>query len=100
MLRRIYQNSDQGRILRDPDYFVEQLAGHYHPDYKEDCRLLEKAARSGLGLIVLQYVQQNASPSDYEADNLSIELCSRSGFSREDAKRAIRLYGNMVGWRL
>lgn len=99
-LRKIYQNADQERLLSDPDYFVEQLSGNYRPEYKDDCRLLEKAARSGLGLIVLQYIRQYASPSDYEADRLSSELCNRSGFSRKEAERAIRLYGDMVGWSL
>ena len=100
VLRKLYQSADQGRLLRDPDYFVGQLASHYHPDYKEDARILEKAARSGLGLIMLQYIQQNSIPSAQEVDKLSKELCNRCGFSSKDAKRAIYLYGYMVGWKV
>ena len=100
ILRKIYYSADQERLLREPDYFVEQLASYYHPDYKEDARILKKAARSGLGLIMLQYIQQKAIPSAHEVENLSIELCNRCGFSSKDAKRAIYLYGCTLGWRL
>ena len=98
VLRSMYLHSDQTRILSDPDYLIEMLTRYYRPEFKADCQLMEKASRSGLGAVIWQYMQQGAEPSGSESEKLVTELCNRCGFSRDEAKRAIRMYGSMVGW--
>ena len=97
-LQNLYQSSDKARILMDPDYFLEKLAQIYRPEYKLDCQLLEKAARSGLGAIMIQFIYQNTEPSDQDMETIISELGKRSGISRPDAIRMIILYGKMIGW--
>ena len=98
VLCNIYGNADKSRILSDPDYFVDMLAKNYRPEFKEDCRLLEKASRGGLGSIIEQYLRQGAVPTGDEAETIVSELCNRCGFSQTDARRALSLYWYMVGW--
>lgn len=96
-LRTLYQSSDEIRMLMDSDYFVEKLTGVYRPEYKGDCQLLDKAARSGLGAIMIQFIQQKTEPSDSDIELIISEMEKRCGFSRSDAIRAITLYGKMIG---
>lgn len=98
-LRAMYLASDKTRILTDPEYFVQELTRIYRPEYKRDCQLLEKASRSGLGAVVIQFIQQNAEPDASETENVIAEFSSRCGFPNTDARRAVSLYGHMVGWR-
>ena len=98
-LNKLYYSSDKTRMLTDTDYFIDQLTQVYHPQYKTDCKLLDKASHSGLGLIIQQYLQQNAEPTAHEIEQLISEVCNRCGFSQEEARRAIKLYGQMVGWQ-
>ncbi len=98
-LKKLFQSSDQTRILNDSDYFMDRLAKYYRPEYKSYCQVLEKAARGGVGLIVQQYLQQHAEPTDVEKETLYTQIENRCGFSRSEAIQAVRMYGSMVGWR-
>ena len=42
VLKNIYSASDQYRILNDPEYFIDLLVKQYRPEFKYDCKLLEK----------------------------------------------------------
>ena len=99
-LRNLYLSSDQTRMLTDTDYFIQRLTQVYKPEYKQDCQLLDRASHSGVGMIVIQFVQQNATPSASDLNRLVSELCNRAGFSPAEARRAVSLYSAMVGWKL
>lgn len=97
-LRALYLSSDKTRMLTDTDYFIERITTINNEEYKRDCQLLGKASHSGLGNIVIQYIQQQAEPDTAELAQLISEVSSRCGFTKSESERAVRMYGKMVGW--
>ena len=98
VLKKIFASSDSLRLLKDPNYFIDQLVKEYRPAFKKDCKILEKAAKCGIGEIILQFYQQHALPTEEDKTKIVKELCDRCRFSVTDAARAMELYWDMIGW--
>ena len=65
VLENIYSASDQYRILNDPEYFIDLLVKQYRPEFKYDCKLLEKGIRCGAGNIVWQFAHRRGQREIY-----------------------------------
>lgn len=97
-LRNIYLNGDQFRLLTDVDWFLQRIAQSYQPEWKSDCKLLERAVRQGAGKVIWQYLSQNDRPDAAGTAQFSSQLQSRAGFSANDANRMLAYLYYMVGW--
>lgn len=96
-LRQIYSVSDRSRLLNDSDYFIDCMVKYYKPEYKEDCRLLERAINNGAGSIVYQFVQQGTAPTKDERDTFFNLLRNKAGFSTDETNDVIDALFYMTG---
>ena len=99
VLQGIYKTSGKALFL-DEDLFINQLIRHYEPGMKEDCRLLERAIRSGAGKIVIQFLQRGRQPSPEETETFINMLQSRANFTKKEASRIVELLYQMVSFPL
>ena len=97
-LRSMYLAADQDRLLTDADYFLSELTCWYQPEFKEDCKLLQRAAKSGVGQIMMQYIRQGQRMTAADRPAFQQALQHRSGFTAAEAQRITSLYTAMLGW--
>lgn len=97
-LRAIWRSGDRNRLLTDEAYFLSTLAERYQPQFKADCKLMERGIRAGAGKIVLQFLNQGRSPSAAELGRFREMMQVRAGFEAYEAQRIIDLLSGMVGW--
>mgnify|MGYP000046133324 CR=1 FL=1 len=98
VLKNIYSTSDQYRILNDPEYFIDLLVKQYRPEFKYDCKLLEKGIRCGAGNIVWQFVSKKTMPTDEDNAKFTSLLQERANLTLDEANRLIGLLYAMTGF--
>ena len=98
VLKNIYSASDQYRILNDPEYFIDLLVKQYRPEFKYDCKLLEKGIRCGAGNIVWQFVNKKTMPTDEDNAKFTSLLQERANLTLDEANRLIGLLYAMTGF--
>lgn len=98
VLRQIYNASDKSRFLNDSGYFIDCMVKYYKPEYKEDCRLLERAINNGAGNIVYQFVQQGSVPTKDERNTFFNLLRNKAGFSTDETNDVIDALLYMAGF--
>ena len=86
-LRSMYLAADQDRLLTDADYFLSELTCWYQPEFKEDCKLLQRAAKSGVGQIMMQYIRQGQRMTAADRPAFQQALQHRSGFTAAEAQQ-------------
>ena len=96
VLKNIYSTSDQYRILNDPEYFIDLLVKQYRPEFKYDCKLLEKGIRCGAGNIVWQFVSKKTMPTDEDNAKFTSLLQERANLTLDEANRLIGLLINIA----
>lgn len=97
-LVQIWNENDHQQLLTNPDFFLNTIASKYQPDFKADCKLMERGIRVGAGKITLQFIQQNAVPSASEYATFCSMLQQRAQFTDSEASRVVQLMSAMVGW--
>ena len=89
---------DRYRILNDPEYFIDLLVKQYRPEFKYDCKLLEKGIRCGAGNIVWQFVSKKTMPTDEDNAKFTSLLQERANLTLDEANRLIGLLYAMTGF--